>query len=127
MDIVLSTDLGCRLHLQLAEDGKLELTRVLTPFLHGLHPLPWDLKVAYLCAHFQGCTPLLLISAKHAFAEVENTTEYVKQWQPHEEQVSKRDVYDELADILFEDAQRGELQWFDGRPVRIPRKQEVQE
>ena len=58
---------------------------------------------------------------------VEQTETYRKQWEPQEVQASKRDVYDELADILFEEAQRGELQWSDGRPVRIPmRKQEVQ-
>ena len=44
---------------------------------------------------------------------------YIKQWEPQED-FSKgisENAYDELADLLCKEAQRGGLEWFDGTPV----------
>jgi len=50
---------------------------------------------------------------------VNSSETYIKQWEPWEGTRTKLpgSAYDELADILCEEAKRGELVWFDGTPV----------
>ena len=57
-----------------------------------------------------------------AFAEetnVDNRENYTKQWQPWEDTPTSlpERAYDELADILCKEAERGDLKWFDDTQV----------